>query len=1143
MALRPAVSRTILLMLTVGAGAPAATLGTAVPVVGGATDLVLDESRGRIYVVNSTQQRVDVFSSGAQPRLQRSIPVGLQPLSAALSRESRFLYVTAYGGSSLDVVDLEANAVVRRVSLPAAPEGVAVGGDGRVLITTVGSGTNNADNRLLLFNPSIETGDPLAVVPTTLPAPAAPQIPAPSSRVFMSTRSNLTASADGRWIIGLNNPTNNSRQVFVFEVSSGTVLRSRTVTSISNVLSVAPDGSKFMAGLSLFDAETLAIVAQQNTANALHPFANNANFNTQQNQGGSVFAPGGEEIYSAFNIAPVNATAAQANITQLMVSDAENLFIRITLQLPENLTGQMVITSAGDFIYALSQSGFMVIPVGRMQEFPIAIVDQTVAVVANDQCGVTRDQSKVEVRVRNVGRGTLNATASVLQTGTTFTFPLGGQQGGGGATTPIGGGGAGGGAGAGAPGTGIPVLLPPGTGAGGTIQIPPGTVPGTGTTTTTTQQNAIAQTAPTIRTRREGSDIVFELTFNSRAAASLGTSTPVDLLVSSNEAINLPSRIRVYQNNRNAEARGMVIGSPVSVSTGEALVDMVHDQSRHRLYIANSGMNRVEVFDTVTQSFLPPIKVGQLPRSLAVTPNGRTMYVANTGGESISIVDLEEGRVRGKVKFPPVPYNASFALNTPSLLAPTVGGIQIVMSDGSLWKIVDDEALPRRTSPVIGTSAVQAPRTIVASPEGEYALLLGGNGTAYLYDAMSDEYVLSQSVVTTPIQGYFGPVAAGPRGQYFVVNGRVLNSTLTPAAVSAVSTVSARPVAAVAAVSGTIAARYLPPTLASANTTTREVPLVELVDTATGQTRALSAALEGPLASQIGTQRVNTNGRTMAVDMANNLAYVLTMSGLSIVPLTAVAQSGPGGGQGGGGAASTAVTVRQGGLVNLASKATAVAPGTLVSIFGANLAAGASVSAPPYPVMLGGVCVTVDESPVPLVMTSAGQINAQLPPALRTGSHSLVVRAVDRNTASSTYTFTAAKYAPAVLINESTGQAAVFRNGIPITNRNKAERDERLYLYAIGLGATTGATVTAGQASPAMAVTESLEVFFGDPRMAQSEMIVEWSGLEPGLVGIYRIDIRVPGFRTRGENLPVTVRIGGVDSPTSGSPAPTTAVN
>ena len=74
------------------------------------------------------------------------------------------------------------------------------------------------------------------------------------------------ASRDGRFIIGLNNPTTTTRQVFVYEVASGSVLRSRSVTSISSVLSVSDDGSRFMAGLTLFDSMTLAVIAQQNAS-------------------------------------------------------------------------------------------------------------------------------------------------------------------------------------------------------------------------------------------------------------------------------------------------------------------------------------------------------------------------------------------------------------------------------------------------------------------------------------------------------------------------------------------------------------------------------------------------------------------------------------------------------------------------------------------------------------------------------------------------------------------------------------------------------------------------------------------------------------------------------------------------------------
>ena len=40
-----------------------ATFGTIVPVLGGAADLVLDEGRGRLYLVNTVQNRVEMLKT------------------------------------------------------------------------------------------------------------------------------------------------------------------------------------------------------------------------------------------------------------------------------------------------------------------------------------------------------------------------------------------------------------------------------------------------------------------------------------------------------------------------------------------------------------------------------------------------------------------------------------------------------------------------------------------------------------------------------------------------------------------------------------------------------------------------------------------------------------------------------------------------------------------------------------------------------------------------------------------------------------------------------------------------------------------------------------------------------------------------
>ena len=294
---------------------------------------------------------------------------------------------------------------------------------------------------------------------------------------------------------------------------------------------------------------------------------------------------------------------------------------------------------------------------------------------------------------------------------------------------------------------------------------------------------------------------------------------------------------------------------------------------------------------------------------------------------------------------------------------------------------------------------------------------------------------------------------------------------------------------------------------ASTTATVTDNPTVELVDLASGRARNSSPALEGPLSSQVGKRRVNVYARTMAVDSTGTTAYVLTTSGLSIVPLAPQApQARP--------------QVNSGGVVNEASYLANLAAGSVVSIFGQNLASADSAAAP-LPNILGGACVTIDNSAVPVLMTSPGQINVQLPPGLTAAKHSLVVRSLDKKAATAAQSITVAKYAPAVYLDAQTGRAAVYhQDGRPVTKSAPAKRDESLYLMATGLGATTGGKVTAGSASPSdpLAVTAKVQVYFGDPRYKQAEMIVAWSGLVPGLVGVYQINITVPGDHVQGDD-------------------------
>lgn len=1090
----------------------AATFGTVTPLTGGVVDIVLDVPRQRLYLVG-VPDKIEVYSI-PQRRFLAPIRTDSFPLAAALSRDGKFLYVACHNSSSINIIDPDQLAITGRVSLPAKPEGIAVGGDGRVLITTIGTGVNNSQNTLLLFDPSISDSRSLTALTLAPPTPASPGNP-PTGQLLQANRSFLAASSDGRYIIGVNLPNTTTRAVFVYEVESATVLRSRTVNNISSVLSVSSDGTRFMAGLNLFETETLSILGQQNLANAPYPIAANVNFNTQQNQGGSTFSPDGNAIYSAFNIAPTQNPAARANVGQLQISDPDNLLIQMGLQMPENLAGKMLISPDGQNIFAISESGFVTIPIGQLSRSPIAVPERAAILLANDQCGITVEQRRSAIIIRNEGAGRLTANAQIL-TATTGAGAVGGFGG---------------------PGGGQVVLVPGGGGAiGGVVIGGPGGIQigfPIGQVGNPANNVAVVNTSPTVSNSLTPEGPMVSFGYNS-TNRSLGSTAPTNFLIQSPEAVNIPAQVRVYQNNRDAEARGDVLPVDQGISAGEALVDMAYDATRRRVYIANSGLNRIEIYDERTRKMLAPIKVGQLPRSIALSSDGSVLYVANSSSEYISMIDPDLQRVTGRLTYPPVPVATNVALTYPSVIAATQRGLLVVMSNGALWTSVGNQLIPRNNWNILGANPLRTPRTIAATPNGEYVIMMDGFGAAYLYDALADDIVQSRTIFTgAALNGYYGPITAGPRGAYYVVNGSVLNQSLTVISSNA-SSGNTTMVPAVTAVGNNQYARFTMPVRANATAVVTDLPSVEIVNTDTGQTIRKLSALEGPTATVVGNGRTNTDGRTMVVDATGTIAYVISTSGLSAVSLAAVSPA-------------DRPVLSQGGTVSSTSYTTDLPAGGIVSIFGRNLGTTSVASTSPLPTLLEGVCVTLSNTPLPLFSTSAGQINVQIPYTQAAGTYQLVVRDTNKKLASQTQNIRVVKYAPAVIVDPATGQAAIYDDkGRPVTKDNPTTRDRRLVIYATGLGPTKGGKVTTGAPAPVNPPAENIDavkVFFGDKRYSQAEVVVEWSGLVPGFVGLYQINVYVPGDHLRGDNLDVTLRVSNIENKYIPAVKPTVAVD
>ena len=915
--------------------ATGATFGDLITLPGGTpSDIVLDESRHYLYLINNNTNLVYVFDYTTN-NVVNQIPVDKTPLAGAISMDSQFLYVTCSGVSALDIINLSSQQKTTSVLLPSAPQGVEVGSDGRALVSMAGTGVVSGvpQGTLALYDPSLQAGQQL--VPVTVPAlPTAP-VTVPTIGTVTSTTfvSKLLRTPNGQYIVGAVKPNAANAYVFVYEVASGTVLQNRTFASTSTVLSMAPDGSRFMAGLAMFDINTLNLIAQQNIANA--PFAFTASFNTQSQIGGSIFSPDGSTLYSAFNVAATATPAPPPSSSTLVVSDPHNLGIQLGIKLPGNIIAKMVTLSDGSQAWGISDSGLIHLPLGNLYTYPILVPETTQVFLAMDDCN--HGLAQATLQINNLGQGKL-----------TFTVASG-------------------------------------TSAAVEYSISSGVAPSSITFTMDPGRSGVTRLAGT----------------NMFTGAASSSGSPINITLSSAEAINIPNTIRLYMNYRQSDQRGVIYPVPttpnsnsggITVTGGnEGLQDLVLDEPRGLLYITNSGYNRIEVFDTKNLVFLSPIPVGQLPHQMAMSTDGSMLYVANAGAESISLVDLTLQQVVGNIVFPPVPRNGTAAVIFPRSIALGLNGLEFVMSDGSQWNVISGIAVPRPANTVTpnALSTTASVDNMIASPDNQYILTLSGNGNAYVYSSIGDTYIAGKTlfgVSGTTIQGYYGPLGVGPGGSYFLANGLIVNTSLTTIGGSATPSASnssgvQRNVAMVAPFSSNTFLWMTTPIRASITSTTVDDSrtTLESFNVNTLSVTSIGPVPENPVTSVFGTTRQNTPPRQMVVDSAGTTAYAISLSGLSVIPLAATS-------------AATQPVIAS--ISNATTSSQTVQPGSFITIKGQNLASTAVATTIPPPTVLGGSCVTFGNVSVPLLSASPGTIQAQVPDNLLPGTQLVEVRSL-----------------------------------------------------------------------------------------------------------------------------------------------------
>jgi uncharacterized protein (TIGR03437 family) len=205
----------------------------------------------------------------------------------------------------------------------------------------------------------------------------------------------------------------------------------------------------------------------------------------------------------------------------------------------------------------------------------------------------------------------------------------------------------------------------------------------------------------------------------------------------------------------------------------------------------------------------------------------------------------------------------------------------------------------------------------------------------------------------------------------------------------------------------------------------------------------------------------------------------------------------------------------------------AIAPGSLIALFGSRLAPITAGPAPvPLPLALADVSVTINGLAAPLLYVSPTLIDAQVPAGIPPGQAAMVVRT--GGVASQPVSIAVRRTAPGIF-TDSNGQAVVLNaDGSANSPQNGAAAGTTVSLFLTGVGPVDLA-IDDGAAPPdGMPVHATLPVSVTINTVPATVM---FAGLAPHAAGLARIDLKVPALA--GGSHPLTVTIGGAASNTA----------
>jgi YVTN family beta-propeller protein len=268
-----------------------------------------------------------------------------------------------------------------------------------------------------------------------------------------------------------------------------------------------------------------------------------------------------------------------------------------------------------------------------------------------------------------------------------------------------------------------------------------------------------------------------------------------------------------------------------------------------RIYVSNQLDNTVSVIDGASHKTVATVRVGVSPAQTAVSPDRKSIYIANTGSDTVSVVSTHNNTVANTITLPRGSRPIGVAVNP--------NGRYVYTADGGSNRV---SVLDTRAGRIVAAVRVGSqPLSVAVAPDGKTVYAANsGSGDVSVIEARTDRVVRA-----IPTGRFPSSVAVTPDGASLYVTNELSGVTVVDAG------------------TGRVAARLREPSPFSVATspngdrayvTALGPGTITAIDTATH--RVASTVSVGPYGTDPFTVRATRHGIYVANQAANTLSVI-----------------------------------------------------------------------------------------------------------------------------------------------------------------------------------------------------------------------------------------------------------------------------